>query len=238
MHFTFFLFLIATIAMCSISGCRFGNQIVYPSNPDQTSGYYVTLPQSLTFYVTTSFQTQTQEAPVSLVPTEIADVLTNPVAVSISNLSSGQASLISPTNKVSLPIYVNSDQTLSLLAATRPSTFWQDPECQSYLEIEEKGALTKTTEFTPPPDLSHTIQGKIQLHLQIVTRFVGNCGPTFQSMFLCYQDLNQCGGNSTLENQTLQGQVASLFHPYLKSGAIAAEDIPQIKNYAYEVFYE
>src|SRR4051812_23073058 len=93
---------VAIILSWFTSGCRVGNQVVEQPNPDQTSGYYVTQPQSLTFYVTTS-KTEQKSAPVSQVPPLIGEIMTNPVALIVLNLDSGR-SVLTPDGKSGLPI--------------------------------------------------------------------------------------------------------------------------------------
>jgi len=222
------------------SGCRLGSFVdpaPIPLNPDQISGYYVVLPQKLKLYATTA-QTTQQTGAISLIPQEVAQFMTNPVALILEDLPSGAAALTTPKGKHALPVYVNTDNTLTYHGTTPNRTYWLDPECQSYLEIAESGKVIKTTSVTAPLGNELPLTGKLELKIQVITQFEGNCLPTFSSIAKCYQDVTQCAGKDSTENETLQATVIELLNPWIQSKAILPADIPNLVNYAYEVSYQ
>ncbi len=228
------------------SGCRLGDQIVNaPSpNPDRYSGYYMTQPQTLKFYATTT-DTLEKEAATSLIPSEIGQFMTNPVAFLLFDPATGKAGLADPQGKSALPTLLKaSDHSLSYNGVTSATTYWRDPACQSYLEISEDGSLspsTSTPTSTPstlPTENSLPIAGEIQITIRVTTQFQGNCTPTFLELSQCYQDPTQCGGSSDAENLQIQTVVMNAFAPWIQSQVMTATDIPILTNFAYEVFYQ
>ena len=240
---------IAVVLSWATSGCFFGNYQSPQPNPDQTSGYYVTLPQSLTFFATTQSGTQTKSADLSLIPSDVGQYLTNPVMVIMQSLSTGSAALTSPAlaaansgNIPYLPINIATpaanDSPLSYSQTSAPGTFWTDPNCQSTFDLVESGTLTQTTAVMPPAGNTLPLKGELQLTLRLVTQLTGNCGPTLQTIADCYQDATQCGGTTSDQNQQIQTQVQTLFGPYIESEALALADLPTLSEYAFEVSYQ
>jgi len=227
---------LALILSWFTSGCRVGNQVVEQPDPDQYSGYYTTQPQSLTFYVTTS-NTEQRAAPVKHVPPLISEIMTNPVALIMLNLDSGRA-VLTPDGKRGLPIFLDPDNSFSYSALYPEDTYWRDPECQSRLELTQLGMVTKNPGVASPPGNKHALSGSIHLKVQVVTQFSGNCGPTFQVIADCYSDSSLCGGTHAAQNQQVQADIAAIFDPMIQAKVITVADIPNIRNYAYEVVYE
>jgi hypothetical protein len=203
-------------------------------------------PQTLTFLMTKNGTTSQAAAPVSLIPSSIAATLTNPVALilqkqidagaSTSN-NSGMAILTNTQGSSQLPVYVNGDQTLEGSWTTSPATFWDDPNCQHYLEITETGSFTKEVPTPPTSSAGFPLTGQIQFNLQVIHQFTGDCNPTFQALAKCYVDVNQCAGTSTGDNENRQQVIVALFQPYFSTHLITVDDIPNIMNYAYEITY-
>ncbi len=228
---------IAIILSFAISGaltsCYFGNREVNQtsSNPDTISGLYNTQPQTLQFCATVNGTTNCKSAsPTSQVPAEVSQEMTNPVAVLMQDLSTGLAVFSDPTNTGSLPtlpVTVNSNQSLAYNEQTSPAQVWNDPSCTSTESLQENGSLS-----------GGPGSGRVAVTIQIVTTFDGTCGPTLQSIYNCYQDSTQCGGTSTSTNQQTQSQWQTMFNPYIQTAAMTATDIPNVANIAYEVTYQ
>lgn len=225
------------------TGCRFGSQVQQSPNPDHFSGYYMIGAESLTFFVTTrsgtTYNTTQKSAPVSLIPTEVSQVLTNPVALLLSDPNSGSANWISPLSTQStLPVTVNQDSTLSFLGSTSDAPFIQNTDCLSHLEVSETGNLVKTSNLPSLPGNSLPLSGKVQLDIQVITQFQGNCDALFQFIGNCLQEVTACGAQSPTDNTTIQNYLYGFLAPWLQSQAIATSDIPNLVNLAYEVKYE
>jgi hypothetical protein len=236
--YTYFMYGgIAVILSWVTSGCRFGSRIQNVPDPDQITGYYEASPQNLTFYATTT-NTVEKDAPVTSIPGEIGEVMTNPVALKVDDLSTGSARWISPVNRVALPVFVDPDLNLSLRGATQPVTLWDDSNCKTHLEIFESGKLVKTHNVSEIPGNPYPLSGKVQATFQVINQFKGDCVPTLQRMATCLDDINQCGESSPAENLSVQNQILDLFKPWFNAGLIAVSDIPDLVNFAYEVTYE
>jgi hypothetical protein len=232
---------IAVIISWCVSGCRIGNQespAAPPASKDPYSGYYVTSPQSLNFLVTTSHTTQ-KAAPTTQIPTLIAQYMTNPVALILSDVTQNAAILTAPLNtKSALPISIGTDDSLNYSVVTSESPYWNDTNCLSRVELTETGMVTKDPTIASPTGTTYPISGRIQLKVQVVTQFSGNCIPTFQLIAKCYQDASQCGGTDSASNQALQAPIVTTFDPMIQAQALSVSDIPNIVNYAYEVEYQ
>jgi len=228
---------IAVILSWVASGCRVGDQVVAQPNPDQYSGFYLAQPQELKFTATTD-KTLSKDAPLSSIPTEIGQYISNPVAFLLQDLKTGSAVLADPAGSQGFPITFNPDLTLTYQGTTTPSTFWHDKECQTYLEVLENGTLSKTVTGHIPAGNTRKIMGEIHLTVQVNTLFNGNCRATFQSLANCYQDASQCEGSSSTENLQNQSAVIENFRPLLESETITPADIANLVNYSYEVSYQ
>ncbi len=224
------------------SGCHLGNYTEDPppsqNNPDFISGYYLSRPQSIRFYAST-YQNSTHqaEATLSFIPAEISGTMSNPVILMMQDLQLGTAVLATSNGRNPLPVSVHPDLSLSESWSTTPRTYWNDPRCQTYLEVSETGAVTQDPSTPPPPNFGHSILGTIQIRFQVITQFIGSCQPTFQALANCYQDLNQCGGTDGPSNIQIQNQVLANFDALIQLKLITPADIPNIVNYAYEASY-
>jgi hypothetical protein len=235
----FLRFTIFAVFSCGIFGCRIGNQIIQnqTQKEDQLSGFYLTQPHSLTFYVTT-LNTRHQNAPISMIPSVISQHITNPVGLIMKDLITGEAEITSADGTNAFPIFVNQDRSLSFQGVTSKNTFWMEPDCKSFIEFSEFGSLGEDNSVADATNSEFPISGQMNLTIQMVTRFEGDCRPTFQTLSLCYQDENQCGGLNSSENHELQAIVLDMFNPYIQSNVITPSEIADITNYAYEVSYE
>ncbi len=225
----------------TLSSCRFGNLLIPSSNSnttssDKVSGFYVAQPQSLKFYATLT-STIEKDAPTDQIPNLLSKYITNPVALILENSATGLAGLTSPTGTQAFPVLVDSANHLNYLASTTPQKFWQDANCQKYLQISETGTVTQNPGVTPPIGNTYRLSGSIQLTIQVITQFQGDCSPSFQAMHQCYLDSSQCGGSDPSSNASLQAQAIQIFAPWINSQTIQVSDIPNLTNYAYEVSY-
>jgi hypothetical protein len=226
----------------AFSGCRLGNQTIYPEVNQKRSlgpinGYYVANPTTLTLYATTT-QTQMKSAPITQIPEMISKTITNPVGIAIQNGLTGEAVFFSPSTNLAFPIDIQPNMRLTYARDTTQKTFWKDPDCQKYLQIYQDGQVLINPSVSPPPGTTLSLAGSIQLSIQIIHTFEGNCAPTFQSLYLCYQNSTQCGGSDPVTNTHLQAKVIQTFAPWIQSQTIEVSDIPHLTNFAFEVSYQ
>lgn len=220
-------------------GCRVGDRVEKPENPDHLSGYYLTHPQSLRFFAQTTKTSVTQEsdAPLFMIPTEVSQFLSNPVALILEDLATGRASLARPKGSQALPTNVGPGNILTFKGVTPKLTHWHDSACQSYLALTEDGAILKETKLTPPSGNPYPISGEIQLAIRVTTVFEGDCGPTFQALSDCYHDFTLCQGVNTSDNLRTQSAVTDTFSPWIRSEAMTAAEIAHLTGYGYTVTY-
>jgi hypothetical protein len=229
------------ICLGLLPGCRLGNRVEIVEDPDKTSGYYLLQPEKLRFCSTVD-NTDCKESPISSVPRFVGQVLTDPVALIMTDLASGAAALTSPTGdgRTSLPIQVLKDNSLYLSSMTRPEILWRDEKCTSRLYVEMTGKITAETSALVTLSTGKKVQpkGRILLKLTLVEAFEGDCESTLQELRNCYLDVNQCGEGSSSANQTAQNSVKALFNPYIEAKVLTDSEIPTLSNLAYEVSYE
>jgi hypothetical protein len=225
------------------SGCRVGNNTVTTdNNPDKISGYYDTVPQSLMFCATPAGNTSCKNVATNLVPSMISAEMTQPTALIVQDLDTGDAVFTAPRGgKTALPIWVQPDKTLYYANSSSEDILWKDPACTSKLYLEEDGAIMAGP-ANPVAGSTRATSGRVQLRVRVTEIFQeihpGACGSTLTLMSNCYQDVTQCGGADSGSNQQLQTQVQTMFNSYIQAGAISASDIPNLSNISYEVQYQ
>jgi hypothetical protein len=236
--------IVFTVFTLSLSGCYLGNyrilgtssQSANSSSSDGVSGFYVTEPQSLKFYATFT-NTIERAASTSLIPNLLSQRITNPVALLLQDANTGAAILAAPTGTDGFPVTVDRDMNLTYNSSTSPQTLWLDPNCKRYLQVGESGKVTKDPSITNPSGNTHRLSGSLQLTVQVIYQFQGDCAPSLQSIYQCYMDSSQCGGTNVTANLDLQALVVRMFAPWIESQTIQISDIPHLSNYAYEVEY-
>ncbi|MFZ9595487.1 MAG: hypothetical protein ACO3A2_05355 [Bdellovibrionia bacterium] len=240
---TFFLSAsIAVFLSWATSGCRMGNfqqTRSRSSGSDSISGYYATSPDTLKFYVATTTGLIEKSAPLTLLPSEMTQVVTNPVALILTQASTGAARLINPTGQSYLPIFVNSDQTLSYAGNSEPAPFFLDPACKSSLEIVEWGKVNPNRDASlAPSSPTLALLGTLELTVQVMKTLSGECEATLLQLSACAQSAQNCGGTTEAQNQELHTWAEELFEPWILSGALSLADLPQMHAFAYEVTFK
>lgn len=229
--------IVSWVFSSGLTGCRLGNHVEQLSQTDKVSGYYETQPQTLKFCATHG-SVDCKPATTNKIPGLLSQIFSNPVALILQNPSTGRAAFTRPKGDGSaLPVYLGSDGRLSYLVSTSPQIIWKDRACTGQLFLAESGKILKDTgPYTSGTSLP--LSGRIQLQVQVINSFDGNCGPTLTALYRCYLSASQCGGTSPGENQQQQQEVQDLFGPYIDAGAMAPADIPNTSYLAYEVFYQ
>ncbi len=227
---------IASWAISTMTGCRFGNHVESSAPSDTISGYYDAQAQSLTFCASHG-TTNCQAAATNLVPALIAEELTNPTVLIVTDKVSGSAYFTSNA-RTSLPVTVDiANKTLRFLGYTGAETLWLDDVCTSRTYLEESGSI-QPAPANPVAGTGALTRGKIQLKVQVITTFDGTCGPSLQQMSDCYQDRTTCGGSNDGENRVLQSHVQNIFETYIQANVMSANDIPSMTSVAYEIQYD
>ncbi len=227
----------------NLSGCRLGNNNYAPANPDTLSGYYATQPLALSFFATVGGQTTSTAVSTDQIPARVAGILTNPVALKLTDPTSGAAMLftpIQPTDNYSIG-FQSDNQTFGISGSYPPATLWTDPACTvtELLEITGRvqplGTTPNTTTFQGVPFM---LTGRLSIDVWDEERFDGNCAPSLQAMYNCYNDVTTCPGASPLDQSGNQQYVLQLFGAEIQAGIMAPQDIPTALSTAYQVSYE
>jgi hypothetical protein len=224
------------------TGCRLGNHTSTTPNPDTLSGYYATQPQALDFFVTAAGQTTSASVSPTLVPARVSGILTNPVALKLTDLASGSAILFTPIQPVdSFPISFQTDNATFGVSGSYPSqTLWTDPACtvQEYIEVLGRTQpLGSTPAVTSWQGISFQITGRLDVDVWIEERIDGSCVTSLQQMYDCYENLNDCAGSSPAAQSNNQAWVQSLFNGSIQAGIMTAQDIKTVGNIAYQASY-
>jgi hypothetical protein len=226
----------------TLSGCRVGNYVVEPPGADTISGYYETAPQRLQVCAQLGTTTQASacvDANPSQVPAFLSVVVSNPVALIMSDLTHGYAFLVNPATRQQLPLDVSTtdNQTLSFNGNTGTQTLWMDPACSRQLYVQEQGSIN-LTDPTRNSGSSLKITGRLDLVVDMAYSFDGSCAASLVAMQSCYTDRTQCGGSSDADNQNLQAAVNGVFGDFIQAGAMSATDIGQVVGLGYTVTYQ
>lgn len=234
---------VAVAIAWTLTGCVFGNHIIPATNPDTISGYYSTQAQTLKFFTTVNGQDASADAPVTQIPSSVSAILTNPLWVQLQDPSTGAAQMSSPSDPSQyLAVDFQSDnQTFGINGSYNPATLWTNPGCtiQEYIEV--------TGRIEPPGDApssmaflgtSYEIAGQVSMDVWIEQRISGNCAWSLQAVSACYQDVSQCGGATSQDNQASQEYVQQLFSPYVQAGILTAQDIQTVSDIAFQISYQ
>jgi hypothetical protein len=221
----------------TLSGCRFGNRVEEAVRPRGYSGYYRTAPQTLTFCSIHS-STDCAQAPVNQIPSLIANVMTNPIAL-ISRDDTGSSAYLAASDEsgFALPTLVDvASSSLSYVGQTSPVALWDDPACTTRLYVDEAGSFTQST--SAGTLAGKPLSGTLAITLSITRTIDGNCTASLTAMKSCYENESQCGGADSAENANLHEAVVAFFDPFIQAGVLPAANLTQASVLAYEVRYE
>ena len=223
----------------SLQACRFGNRTIAAQSPsDGVSGYYATSAESLILYATMD-QTHSQEASPINAPPDIRLYLSNPVALILSNPSTGDSILVPPESKNGFPIRIDlKTLTFSYIGGLGSRALWNDVDCTLSTEILMQGNIRRDTSMSHMIQNQYPLSGRLKIQIQVIHHIEGNCELSLKHLASCYQDSAQCGGSSARENSQLKEQAQSLLSSWVKAKAIDLEQITRLENFAYELDYE
>jgi len=207
------------------------------TRPETFSGYYRSSPQTLNFCAVHG-STDCAAAPINQIPSLVANVMTNPVALISRDEASGEAYLAaSDESGYALPVTVDaSTSKLSFVGQTSPATLWNDDACTTRLYVDEAGSFEKSSSAGTMG--GKPLSGSLAVTLSLTRTLDGDCSASLQAMKSCYENEAQCGGTDSADNASLHAGVADFFDPYLQAGVLNAADIPSLTVLAYEIQYQ
>lgn len=244
--FKFTLGAMVVVITVAAGGCRIGNYSSKSnsgsSDADPVTGYYDATPQSLQFCAAAT-TTQCMPASTTQIPSFIGDNITNPLALILNDSTSGEALMTAAVGgETAIPIWVGTDNTeLYYANNTSPQIVWLDSKCTTQLYLEEEGSIVRGAGHYVQGTKNGRTVGSLTLMVQVIRTFDGAggaCAPELQAMSTCYQNINQCGGATSAENQARQDHVRDLFETYIQAGTMTAADIPNVTAVAYEIHYQ
>ncbi len=231
------------LGVLTLTSCRFGNKVVNPpgtQNPDTLSGFYETDPQALKVCATHE-STKCADINPGNVPDEIAVYMSNPLYFQVSDPSTGAAFIEDPFGVgYKLHIFVDAQGALSYIDWSAPAQLWEDPACTTRMYIEENGQLipATSTRIVTISNYALKMAGRMDLRLQLIYTYEGECKASLQAMYNCYDDVNQCGASTDSANKSRHANVQSLFNYYIKQGVMEPQDILTLTNVAYDISYQ
>ena len=230
-----------TVLVLSASACRFGNRTSEPDtstvSTDPITGYYETQAKTLTF-CTEGATNRCIDTPLDKIPTFFKAAVTNPVGLLLDDSETGAGYIIaSDGSGYNLPTGFASTASIQYQGATSPGTLWDDPACNTHIELSQTGSLSKTASASSSAD-GLPLTGALTLTMSLLQSFDGDCAPSLTAMEACMNDPTTCGGVDDEENVLYMQAVQEFFQPYLDSGVITSTDIPGLTTLSYEVTYE
>jgi len=225
------------------TGCRLGNQVVKPEDPyaNDPSGYYKAGVETLTFCAGSGSST-CQSASVNLLPSLASSVYTNPVIVMLEDPSTGEGYIAaSDRSGRAFPILIGADNTtLTYAGATQPETLWFDSACSTQMYLEQSGRLVADSANAGTDLQGLPLSGDIQLQVEVITTFDGDCSASLEAMRVCYLDATQCGSSLPSENEQLQLLAQDYFKKHVDAGVLDLQDpsaFSTLRSISYEVNY-
>jgi hypothetical protein len=230
--------LLLVLALTPALGCRIGNRVVKAADPTAMSGYYKSEPQTMTVCAFISGQSpQCAATDLSLIPSSITSVMTNPVYVA-ANTATAKAYLV-PNSLDTSAVFEMNLQSSGEMAATPyvddPAPLWNDPACLSQIQVQKEGQIVASA---PQSVGSFQVDGTVQFSLGVLTALGTQCATDLQLMRDCYQDLTQCPGGTNSEKQAQQDAVHGFLDPYLSRGVLTLTDLPNLQGVGWEVSYQ
>ena len=245
------------IITASGTGCRLGNQVVNPPNPDPYTGYYETQPRTLAFCSMHPDNVNPTEicksTTTDFIPTFVNAAMTNPLAFGALSQPTGTThgtAALYPYNlnkDVALPVDFDTNFNLNFNGQTLPSTlFVNNDGCTIQLVLSEQGAVTRypSVKTVTVAGLGLPTQGSVTLTTTVLYQLAGNCGQTLALMQSCYGDTTKCGASDpdpnlvTQENVDRHAYCVDMFQPYIDAQAMTSDDIPKVQYFGYEVSYQ
>jgi hypothetical protein len=228
------LFILISI---TLSGCRFGNREDSPVAPPESykSEYFRAVPTSYTLYASyTDSSLDSADAPLSSIPTSVKNIFTDPVGLITPVQGQNENPIFFSTS--SDPVGQETSITgsdISYEAYSDVVTLWQDPSCQTQVQLFQSGTLDRRSlaPFTTTGGDILSIAGRLSLDLTVFRVIEGNCDADLARLSECTQDDATC---SLDERQAAN----ALFSMYTEAGALTLPSAKTLSFLAYQVIFE
>lgn len=233
--------ILGALLLSTLSGCRFGNYSEQPTVVPNASGGFASIElfsahtsrlETIALY---SDNTRSYRDNVALasVPTSILDTFSDPVYFTTPSDVNDSPMFIGKNQKNYINTTLNSAGAIADQSASEIVTLWNNPACQTQIQIEQAGSLDRSHPGSTVLDgKTQPIAGKLKLELTYMRVLAGDCVSDLQDMAQCYQDSSTC---TTDEWRA----ATNFFDLYVRqSGVLRIEDAIRIKALAYIVTFE
>ena len=222
----------------ALTGCRFGNNQTTTSTTgvDTISGYYETLPQSLSLTVTTGTQTNTTSVTTNFMPASLSAVMTNPIAVVIQNPVNGQGLITNQSGTNGYSIYVTGSNT-SLAYSESATTQWMT-NCTETDTAVRQGSYSQ---YQTGPKLVEGVNslGRVSLNITDSFAWVGtDCASLATTFNTCFVNQDTCWGTTAVDRENENTDLHSVFDPFINSGVMTVDQIKTVTGISYQVDYQ
>lgn len=226
-----------TLFSLLFAGCEFGNKTKTTlTGYDTISGYYMSLPQSVTFQVLIgTTPPATKNGVVNDIPTFLKAVMANPTMLYFDDPVEGIGSIRSRLDTANgIPTYI--DDKLGSFGASSTAAS-EIPGCRLTQEKTNFGTFTQ---------LANTVlisgvkaRGTLSLDFTLIYTLTGediDCNPMRARLKSCYVDGIDCSTDAG--SIFYRPFVKETFDPYINVGLITADDIASFKSVGYRAVYE
>ncbi len=228
----------ALISLISFPGCRLGNQVIQAQDPTSLSGFYKTEAQAMSICADLAgHEWRCANASTSMIPAVIQSIMTDPVYLS-ANTARAKAFLVpnslDTSNYFEMTLTKTGDLTAPV-SAGEPQTLWTDEACQTQLQLSKAGRVRASASSSTEGNFK--VSGSLNFSVVVVSALSGECGQTLADLRACYLDPTKCPGDTVQEQTEAHESVRDYFAPYITTGVLAVDEIPQLEAFGWEATY-
>lgn len=180
------------------------------------------------------------EADLDSVPYPFSEFITSPIRF-LYHLSSGEGFIAPPGSKTGLSVIINdySQKTFSYLLELDAFAFWRNIN-NSQCAANEIYAW----EGQAHPGLAggivdgYKITGRMSLEIFGLYEYSSNCKKQFEEVKECLTDINNCPSDASNTQEDYYNYAENWLAPWLNSGALTLEEIPDHKLLGFSLLYE
>lgn len=214
-----------------LSGCRIGNRTSTKlSGYDLVSGYYATEPNSYTIAkkIGVNGSTQTQNTNIQNIPDALKNTFHNPMILQITDLDTGDAVMLNPTN-------TNLGFDIRVDTATKGISLSLIGEA-TVVGCKIEQTIIRTGSYNEQAATVNTFSTRGRVTLDYTTEYnwygdASDCDPWLESAFYdCYMNSNQCTDFS-------YEFVRSVYDTFIQSGFMTTNEIKTARKVSYTARY-
>ena len=221
-----------------LSGCRIGNNQVTTTTTggDTISGYYETLPQSLSLSVTTGTQTTTKSVTTNFMPSWLTTVMTDPLAIVIQNPVNGQGLITNQAGTNGFSIFVTGANT-SLAYSENYTTPWMTNCTENDSGVRQGSYTQYGTGAKQVAGVSSL--GRVSMSITNTFGWTGTDCPSLATIFYnCFLNQDNCWDTTAVDRENDNTGLHSIYDPFINSGVMTVDQIKTVTGLSYQVNYQ